>query len=60
MSIWSTMDLATKILMIAGLFCIGWGYWGIVGQKLSLTPNDFMSIGLGFIGIALAYTTMRS
>jgi energy-converting hydrogenase Eha subunit E len=59
MSIWKNMDLVTKILMAAGLFSIVWGYLGTIVKNTPPTPIDYMSIGLGLIGIALVFSTMK-
>jgi hypothetical protein len=59
MSIWDNMGWIPKILFVCGFILIAWAYVGIIRKKVPLTPIDHMSIGLGFIGIALALTTMQ-
>jgi hypothetical protein len=58
MSVWQKMDNPTKILLGAGLLLMLWGYIGVLMLQKFPSPTENMSIGLGFIGIALAYVTI--
>jgi hypothetical protein len=59
MSIFMKMDWPSRILIAAGIFCIIWGYLGTLLKGIYPGPMDFISIGLGTMGIALAYYTIK-